>query len=84
MTAHTCKTLTDGCYRCDLNRDEIEAIRAEDAADAKAAWIEYRDWKFDEAVPVWREDDREAITGAVRRTLRKREFIAGFMAGRQA
>ena len=23
MTAHTCKTLTDGCYRCDLNRDEI-------------------------------------------------------------
>lgn len=23
MTAHTCTTLTDGCYRCELNKDEI-------------------------------------------------------------
>lgn len=23
MTAHTCTSLTDGCYRCDLHRDEI-------------------------------------------------------------
>lgn len=23
MSDHTCKELTDGCYRCDLNRDEI-------------------------------------------------------------
>lgn len=22
MTAHTCTTLTDGCYRCELNKDE--------------------------------------------------------------
>ena len=24
MSAHTCKTLTPGCYRCDLNRDEMQ------------------------------------------------------------
>lgn len=23
MTEHRCKTLTPGCYRCDLNKDEL-------------------------------------------------------------
>lgn len=27
MTAHTCTTLTKGCYRCDLNRDEMPPLR---------------------------------------------------------
>lgn len=26
MTAHACATLIDGCYRCDLNKDEIRAF----------------------------------------------------------
>lgn len=29
MTAHDHKTLVDGCYRCDLNRDEVESAHAE-------------------------------------------------------
>lgn len=29
MSAHTCRELTEGCYRCDLNRDEIAHIEAE-------------------------------------------------------
>lgn len=64
MSAHDCKELTDGCYRCELNRDEMEA-----------AWIEYRNretfWAF------YPDEARRAT-----RRLRKREFIAGFMAGR--
>lgn len=23
MTAHTCRTITPGCYRCELHKDEI-------------------------------------------------------------
>lgn len=33
MTAHTCTTLTKGCYRCELNRDEMPSLR-EQAQDA--------------------------------------------------
>lgn len=25
MSAHACTSLTPGCYRCDLNRDEVNA-----------------------------------------------------------
>lgn len=67
MTAHTCKELTDGCYRCELNRDEIEAAQEEDRQDAEAAWLVYRD---------------QFMSGHPRRQLRRREFIAGFLAGR--
>lgn len=33
MTAHTCKVLTPGCYRCDLNRDEIQWSEDHDALE---------------------------------------------------
>lgn len=75
MTAHTCKTLTDGCYRCELNRDEIEAIEAENHEDAQAAWLTY---KADYAAEHSYANDRRRG-----RQMRRREFIAGFMAGRQ-
>lgn len=29
MTAHTCRTLTEGCYRCELGRDEMASIDRE-------------------------------------------------------
>ena len=35
MTDHTHTTLTEGCYRCDLNRDEAAAAHAEILADAR-------------------------------------------------
>jgi hypothetical protein len=34
MTPHTHRTLTPGCYRCDLNRDEIAAAELEAAEQA--------------------------------------------------
>lgn len=71
MSAHTHRELVDGCYRCDLNRDELEANREEDERDAQAAWIEYRDSYM-----------RRVGLERGRRHLRKREFIAGFLAGR--
>lgn len=30
MTAHTCHTVTPGCYRCELGQDEVTAMHAED------------------------------------------------------
>jgi hypothetical protein len=27
VTAHLCQTLTEGCYRCELARDEVETDR---------------------------------------------------------
>lgn len=74
MTAHTCKTLTDGCYRCELNRDEIEAIETENREDAQVAWLTYRD-NYMRANHLSR---RRAGS-----QMRRREFIAGFIAGRQ-
>lgn len=65
MTAHDHTEPIEDCYRCELNRDEIEANRLEDERDAATAWIEYRD----------------AFAGS-RRRLRKRDFIAGFLSGR--
>lgn len=73
MSDHSCTELTDGCYRCDLNRDEIAASRAEDERNAQAAWIRYRDGYM------------RALSLSRRRAssqMRRREFIAGFMAGR--
>ena len=34
---HDCKTLTPGCYRCDLNRDEVQ--HAEDLAAIEAVLV---------------------------------------------
>lgn len=65
MSAHTCKTLTDGCYRCDLNRDEIQAATDEALREAQEAWLEYRDGPM----RSW-----------PKRQLRRREFVAGFLA----
>jgi hypothetical protein len=76
MTAHECKVPTDGCYRCELNKDEIAAFRAEDEADASAAWLNYRDAQIAER--SW-ADPRRVI-----RQLRRGSFIAGFIAGRQS
>ena len=73
MSAHTCTELTDGCYRCDLNRDEIAANRAEDEREAQTAWIKYRD--------EYRRS-RHMSAAQVASQLRRREFVAGFMAGR--
>ena len=48
--------------------DEIEAAQEEDRQDAEAAWLVYRD---------------QFMRNHPRRQLRRREFIAGFLAGRQ-
>lgn len=56
--------------------DEIAAIQAEDERDAQAAWLEYRDSR-----PRALNDHARK---AVLRSLRKRDFIAGFIAGRQS
>lgn len=71
MSAHDCKELTAGCYRCELNRDEIEANRAEDEREALTAWYAYRN-SYTLRVGLERG----------KRQLRRRDFIAGFMAGR--
>lgn len=65
MTAHTCKELTPGCYRCDLNRDEIEAAREDAEKDAQAAWLAYRDHPSRR----WMKP----------RQMRRREFVAGYL-----
>lgn len=72
MTAHLHSTHVEGCYRCDLSRDETEAIEAEIAAEAQAAWLAYRD------------DYMRRRAMSARRAghqLRRREFIAGYVAG---
>jgi hypothetical protein len=43
MTPHTCKELTDGCYRCDLNRDEIRDFKQERLDKATAVLSAYAD-----------------------------------------
>lgn len=65
MSAHTCTSITPGCYRCDLGREEAEAARAEVLSDAKAAWLDYRDGPM-----------RNWPT----RQLRRRDFLAGYLA----
>ena len=68
MTAHSHTTLVDGCYRCDLNRDEIAHIEDEVRAEARAAWLEYRDGP---------------MRNWPRRQVRRREFIAGYLAANE-
>ena len=74
MTLHTCKTLTPGCYRCDLNRDEIAAILNEIRDEAQAAWIAYRD-------QYKRSNHLNARQAASQ--MRRREFIAGYLAANE-
>lgn len=71
MTAHTCTTVTPGCYRCELGQDEMAAIEQEIAADAQEAWLAYRD-----------EYMRSRVLNARRAAsqMRRREFIAGYKA----
>ncbi|WP_294567565.1 hypothetical protein [uncultured Arthrobacter sp.] len=71
MTAHTCKTLTDGCYRCDLNRDEISFFEKEIRDEAQAAWLAYRD-EFTRR--------RYLTPRQTASQMRRREFIAGYLA----
>ena len=47
MSAHTCKKLTPGCYRCDLNADEFE-----DAVDQLTEEIEELTKDRDEAQKI--------------------------------
>lgn len=37
MTAHECKALADGCYRCELGKDEAEAALNELRQDIERA-----------------------------------------------
>ncbi len=37
MTAHTCTTITPGCYRCELGEDEARAARIEVSMELRQA-----------------------------------------------
>lgn len=71
MSADACTTLTDGCYRCDLNRDEMASAEQEIAADAQEAWLIYRDQYM---------RSRAMSARAAASQMRRREFIAGYLA----
>ena len=71
MSAHTCTELTEGCYRCDLNRDELRAIVQEIREEAQAAWLAYRN-------QYQRSNYLNARQAASQ--MRRREFIAGYLA----
>ena len=71
MSAHTCTELTEGCYRCDLNRDELRAVVQEIREEARAAWLAYRD-------QYQRSNYLNARQSASQ--MRRREFIAGYLA----
>ena len=46
MTAHLHAEIVPGCYRCDLNRDEVEAAEQEEAEElARHAACPAHDWK---------------------------------------
>ena len=74
MSAHICKTLTAGCYRCELNLDEIHAVEQEVIAEAQAAWLTYRD----EYQRTHHLSGRRAAS-----QMRRREFIAGYLAANE-
>ena len=41
MTAHDHRTYVDGCFRCDLSRDEVDPMTPHQAiADALRGWVE--------------------------------------------
>ena len=71
MSAHTCKTITPGCYRCDLNADEVRAAEQEVRDEAQAAWLSYRN-AYQRANYL---NGRQAAS-----QMRRREFIAGYLA----
>jgi hypothetical protein len=71
MTAHTCKTITPGCYRCDLSVDEVSAAEREIRKEAQAAWLAYRN-NYQRANYL---NGRQAAS-----QMRRREFIAGYLA----
>ena len=74
MSAHTCTELTEGCYRCDLNRDELRAIVQEIRDEAQAAWLAYRN-QYQRANYL---NARQAAS-----QMRRREFIAGYLAANE-
>ena len=74
MSAHTCTELTEGCYRCDLNRDELRAIVQEIREDAQEAWLAYRN-------QYQRSNYLNARQTASQ--MRRREFIAGYLAANE-
>lgn len=43
MTAHTHRVYVDGCFRCELSKDEAEDARQEQAADLDTAADETND-----------------------------------------
>lgn len=71
MSEHRCTKPTEGCYRCDLNRDEVAAAEAEARADAQAAWLAYRNRR---ALMRGLSPERAA------RQMRRRDFVAGYLA----
>lgn len=38
MSEHTCRTITRGCYRCDLNLDEVRTIKRRDYKRTTRLW----------------------------------------------
>lgn len=66
MSAHVHREVTPGCYRCELNQDEVASALQDIEADAQAAWLRYRDHRDQR----WMK----------RTQMRRREFIAGFIA----
>lgn len=68
MGTHTHTALVEGCYRCDLNRDEMAHIEEELRVEAQAAWLAYRDGPMRH----W-----------PRRQIRRREFINGYLAANE-
>jgi hypothetical protein len=74
MSTHDCKTLTDGCYRCDLNRDEMQSVEDDVRKKAQAAWLAYRN-DFQR---------KRYLTGRQTASqMRRRDFIAGYLAANE-
>lgn len=71
MTSHNCKTLNDGCYRCDLHRDEIAAFHEDIRQEAQEAWLTYRD----QYTRAYYLNPRQCAS-----RMRRREFVAGYLA----
>lgn len=66
MSQHDHRTAVPGCYRCELGQDEARAARQEAVEEAQAAWLRYRD-----------HPDQRWMK---RRQMRRRDFIAGYLA----
>lgn len=55
MTAHTCTELTDGCYRCDLNRDEFKASQRDEYAELADTLHDLAERCYNGAGDPWQE-----------------------------